>query len=40
MAGIAFVVAARIQGRRAWRIRYRNYDHEYLAGERIFLSIA
>jgi DNA-binding transcriptional ArsR family regulator len=30
MTGIAFVVASRIQDRRARRIRYRNYDHEYL----------
>ena len=29
MTGIAFVVAARIQGRRARRIRYRNCVHEY-----------
>jgi len=33
MACIAIVVASRIQGRRARRIRYRNYEHEYLARE-------
>ncbi len=30
MAGIDSVVASLIHGRRARRIRYRNYEHDYL----------
>ena len=43
MTGIAFVVASRIRGRRARRIRYRNYDHEYLVSKSLptcFLLVA